>query len=208
MGDNGRGTANHFGVTDKVDFIMGTFSKALASIGGFVATDDDDVAVYLKHHSRALIFSAALPASNVATVLTCLDIIENEPERVQRLWEITNRVRHRYEEIGLIVRDSLSPIVPIYVGSEEKAAYFSAELFKSGVFALPAVYPAVPKGQALIRTAYMSTHEDHHIDYVLDQLERLAKKFNVRYDDFDDQKPFLAFLSDTDSSARDACSAS
>ncbi len=183
MGPQGRGTAAHFGLTAQVDFIMGTFSKALASIGGFIAGDDEAVLDYLRHHSRPLIFSAALPASNAATVLACLDILEQEPERLARLWQTLCRVRAGYREIGLVTGKSLSPVLPIHVGPEEKAVYLAWELFERGIFALPAIFPAVPQGRAVIRTAYMSTHQDHQIDYVLEVLAELARKYQIRVRD-------------------------
>jgi len=191
MGQGGRGTANHFGVTGEVDFIMGTFSKALASIGGFIAADDEDVLEYLRHHSKPLIFSAALPASNTATVLACLDILEQDPDRVTRLWDLTRRVYAGYREIGVITKNSKSPIIPIYIGEEEKAALFAKDLFENGVFALPAIYPAVPRGQAVIRTAFMSTHKQSQIDIVLEVMERLAKKHRIRACDLAQPEPFL-----------------
>lgn len=189
MGEGGRGTANHFGVSTDVDFIMGTFSKALASIGGFIASDHEEILVYLKHHSRTLIFSAALPASNTATVLACLDVLAEEPERIDRLRAITRRVRAAYRDIGFHTQDSETPIVPILIGSEDKAYFFARDLFDRGVFALPAVFPAVPRGHAIIRTAYMSTHEDRQIDYVLEVLGQLAKQYHVRTCDFDAPEP-------------------
>ena len=192
MGPGGRGTVAHFGVSSQVDFIMGTFSKALASVGGFIAADDEDVLEYLRHHSRPLIFSAALPASNAATVLGCLDVLEAEPERVARLWEITRRVHAGYREIGLITGDSKTPIIPIHIGDDQKAAIFARDLFDQGVFALPAIFPAVPRGQAVIRTAFMSTHEDRQIDFVLEVLSRLAKKYQIRAEDLTGREQFLA----------------
>lgn len=180
FGRGGRGAADHFGITDKVDFIMGTFSKSMASIGGFIAADDEDMLRYLRYQSRTQIFSAALPAANTVAVLTCLDILEREPERVDRLHEVTMRMRQAYRDIGLRIGNSASPIIPIIIGSDEKAFQFSRALFEAGVFALPAVYPAVPRGQALIRTAYMSTHQDRQLDFVLTVLDRLAREFGVR----------------------------
>ena len=156
FGRGGRGVADHFGVTDKVDFIMGTFSKSMASIGGFIASDDEDMMSYVRYQSRTQIFSAALPAANTMTVLACLDILEREPERVDRLHEVTVRMRQAYRDIGLRIGNSASPIIPIIIGSDEKAFQFSQALFEAGVFALPAVYPAVPRGQAIIRTAFMA----------------------------------------------------
>ncbi len=190
MGERGEGTAGHCGVTAEMDFIMGTFSKALASIGGFIAADDEDLLEYIKHDSKTLIFSAALPAINAATVMACLDVLEEEPERVQRLREITRQVREGYRQIGFCTRNSGTPIIPVYIGEEEKAFCFAQDLFENGVFALPAVFPAVPKGQAVIRTAYMSTHEQRHIDFVLDTLEKLAKKYKIRISDFKEPLPF------------------
>jgi glycine C-acetyltransferase len=183
MGPQGRGTVAHFGLTAQVDFIMGTFSKALASIGGFIAGDDEDILEYLRHHSKTLIFSAAQPASNAATVLACLEVIEREPERIDRLWEIVRRARNGYREIGLISGNSHTPIIPIVIGEEEKAFLFAQALFEHGIFALPAIFPAVPRKQAVIRTAYMSTHKDSQIDYVLDILDKLAKKYRIRIAD-------------------------
>ncbi|MFP5259943.1 MAG: aminotransferase class I/II-fold pyridoxal phosphate-dependent enzyme [Acidobacteriota bacterium] len=180
FGRGGRGSADHFRITDKVDFIMGTFSKSMASIGGFIASDDEDMLRYLRYQSRTQIFSAALPAANTAAVLTCLDILEREPERVDRLHEVTGRMRQAYKSIGLRIGASSSPIIPIIIGSDEKAFQFSQALFEAGVFALPAVYPAVPRGQALIRTAYMSTHQDRQLDFVLEVLDRLSKEFRIR----------------------------
>ncbi len=190
MGYQGRGTATHFGLTDQVDFIMGTFSKALASIGGFIASDDIDVLEYLRHHSKPLIFSAGLPASCTATVMTCLDIIEHEPERVNRLWEITRKVHAGYQEIGLRTGEPVSPVLPIHIGSEIKAGLFAADLFKNGVFALPAVFPAVPRNKAVIRTAYMSTHQESQIDYVLEVMSKLATKHGVLASDLEERGYF------------------
>lgn len=191
MGPQGRGTAAHFGLTAQIDFIMGTFSKALASIGGFIASDDEIVLEYVRHHSKPLIFSAALPASNAATVLACLDVLDQEPERVERLWEITRRVHAGYREIGIVTRNSKSPIIPIYIGKEEKALHFSRDMFENGVFALPAIYPAVPRGQAVIRTAYMSTHNNRQIEYVLEVVARLAREHGIRASDFTEPEPFM-----------------
>jgi len=191
MGDGGKGTAHHFGLTPHVDFIMGTFSKALASIGGFIAADDEDVLEYLRHHSKPLIFSAALPASNAATVLACLDVLDEDPGRVTRLWDITRQVHQGYQDIGVITKHSKTPIIPIYIGSEDKAFVFAKDMFDHGVFALPAIYPAVPRGQAVIRTAYMSTHKKSQIDYVLEVIEKLAKKHRIRACDLGQSQPFL-----------------
>ncbi|WP_027185277.1 aminotransferase class I/II-fold pyridoxal phosphate-dependent enzyme [Desulfovibrio inopinatus] len=183
LGDRGQGTAVHFGVVDKVDFIMGTFSKAMASIGGFIASDDIEVLEYIRHQSRTQIFSAALPAGNTAAVLACLDVLEVEPDRVARLHAVTDKMRRGYKDIGLRITESNSPIIPITIGPDDVAFAFSQALFDEGIFALPAIYPAVPRGEALIRTAYMSTHTDRQLDYVLDVLDKLSRKFRVRIGD-------------------------
>lgn len=196
LGENGRGTAQHFGITDKVDFIMGTFSKAFASIGGFIASDEVDVLEYIQHQSRTQIFSAALPAASTMAALTCIDILESEPERVTRLHAITARMRAAYRDMGLRISESLSPIIPITIGSDEKAFMFAQELFDRGIFALPAIYPAVPRGQALIRTACMSTHEDRQLDFVLEVMDEMARKYRIRIQDQEDPAP-----SDVDASA-------
>ncbi|MHC1790745.1 aminotransferase class I/II-fold pyridoxal phosphate-dependent enzyme [Solidesulfovibrio sp.] len=202
FGRGGRGSADHFRITDKVDFIMGTFSKSMASIGGFIASDDEDMLRYVRYQSRTQIFSAALPAANTVAVLTCLDILEREPERVDRLHEVTVRMRQAYKDIGLRIGASSSPIIPIIIGSDEKAFQFSQALFEEGVFALPAVYPAVPRGQALIRTAYMSTHEDRQLDFVLEVLERLARQFRIRECDLEAEPAAAACDEDGESGAR------
>jgi glycine C-acetyltransferase len=191
MGRQGRGTADHFGLTSQVDFIMGTFSKALASIGGFIAADDEDILEYVRHHSKPLIFSAALPASNAATVLACLDVLDQDPDRVTRLWDITRRVHAGYRDIGVITRHSKTPIIPIYIGAEEKAFVFARDMFDHGVFALPAIYPAVPRGQAVIRTAFMSTHKERQIQFVLEVLAKLAKKHRIRACDLEEPELLL-----------------
>ncbi len=187
MGRNGRGTADHFGVAEKMDFIMGTFSKALASVGGFIASNDTDALIYAMHHSRPLIFSAALPPSCAAAALASLDILEREPERIERLHAVTRMAYEGYCRIGLRTRYSGSPILPILVGPEYKAYHLSQELFDHGIFALPAVFPAVPRGQAIIRTAFMSTHEDRHIQQVLEVLESVAARHGIRKQDTEPQ---------------------
>ncbi len=191
MGPGGRGVAAHFGVTERIDFIMGTFSKALASVGGFIAGDDELIMDYLRHRSNTMIFSAALPAYNTAAVLAALEIIQREPERIKRLHRITRRVRAAYQEIGLVTGEADTPILPIHIGEEVKAGFLSRELLENGIFALPVVYPAVPRGKALIRTAFMSTHTGEQIDRVLEVLARLAAKHRIRSQDLE-QEPEAA----------------
>ncbi len=175
LGPGGRGAVAAAGVTASVDFIMGTFSKALASVGGFVATDDEDVVLYLKHHSKSLIFSASLPAMNAAAVLAALDVMEAEPERLERLREVTRRAREAYRRIGLPVPADETPILPIPAGDDARAFRVARALFDRGVFAMPALFPAVPRGQALVRTAYMSSHTDAQLDHIFDALEAVCR---------------------------------
>ncbi|MDD4871431.1 MAG: pyridoxal phosphate-dependent aminotransferase family protein [Kiritimatiellae bacterium] len=188
IGKRGRGTADYFGVTKKINFIMGTFSKALASIGGFVASDDEDLMLHLKHYSRTLIFSAALPASSTAAVLAALDIIEKEPERIRRLHENATYMRENYRKIGIGIEKGTIPILPIPIGNDTTAYNFASELFRNGVFAMPAVHPAVPRGCAIIRSACMATHEKHHMDRIIETLDSLIKKYHIRKSDLSDNQ--------------------
>jgi len=178
LGEHGRGTAEHFGLEDKVDIVMGTFSKSLASIGGFIA-GDEPVIHYIKHHSRSLIFSASPPPSAVAAVLACLDIMEKEPERRERLWEITKRMHRSFQELGFNTGNSQTPIIPIIIGEDEKTFAFWKALFENGVYANPVISPAVPPGMSLIRTSYMATHKDEELNRVLDVFEKVGKQFGV-----------------------------
>ena len=172
----GRGTAAHFEMTKDVDIIMGTFSKSLASIGGFIATDDEPWLQYLKHRSRPLMFSAALPASSAAAALESCKIIRKEPERVQKLWNHTAKARQGFKARGLQIIEAEGPVIGVLIGHEETAFRFSLELLHRGVFALPAVYPAVAPGKAIIRVAFMSTHENHHVEQTLDAFQDVAEK--------------------------------
>lgn len=175
LGPGGRGAVAEAGATAATDFIMGTFSKALASIGGFVASDDEDVVLYLKHHSQSLIFSAALPAMNVAAALAALDILQAEPERLDRLRQVVRRARAAYRQMGLPVPAAESPILPIPVGDDTRACHMARTLFERGVFAMPALFPAVPRGHAMVRTAYMSAHTDRQLDQVFEALAEVCR---------------------------------
>lgn len=163
----GRGTAAHFGLTEEVDLIMGTFSKSFASLGGFIA-GDEPIIHYIQHHARSLIFSAAMPASNVAAALAALDIMESEPERVDRLWQITERMRSGLQAMGFNTGNSVSPIIPVIVGDMEPALNFWKKLFEAGVYTNAFVPPGVPEGRCLLRTSYMATHTDEQIDRALE----------------------------------------
>lgn len=178
LGEGGRGTLEHFGMTGDaacgVDLVMGTFSKSLASIGGFIA-GSEEVVHYVKHHARALIFSASPTPANTAAAMAALDIIEQEPWRIEKLHKIVSRVRNTLGQMGYDTMGSETPIVPVLVGSDEDTFGFWKMLDDRGIFANPVVPPATPPGKALIRTSYMATHHDEEIDRVLEVFAELAK---------------------------------
>lgn len=173
LGKTGRGTAEHFGLEDEVDLIMGTYSKSLASIGGFIA-GDADVIHYIKHFARALIFSASPPPASIAAVSAAVDIIESEPERLEKLWKNTRKMLKGLKELGFKLGPSETPIIPIIVGEDEVAFKAIMMLQEEGVFANVAVSPAVPPGKALIRTSYMATHTDDQLDRVLEAFKKVG----------------------------------
>ena len=174
----GRGTAAHFDVTDDVDLIMGTFSKSFASLGGFIA-GDREVIHYIQHHARSLIFSASMPASNVAAVLAALEIIETEPEHVQRLWEVTERMRSGLQKMGFNIGVSVTPIIPIIIGEMEKTFLAWKMCFEKGVYTNAVVSPAVPPDQGLLRTSYMATHTNEQIDRALNILGEVGRELEL-----------------------------
>ena len=178
LGKTGRGTGEHFGLEDKIDLIMGTYSKSLASIGGFVAADEK-VIHYIKHLARSLIFSASPPPASVAAVSAALDIIEEEPERIQRLWQNTRRMLKAFRELGFEVGPSQTPIIPIIVRENENAFRMAMMLQEEGVFANVAISPAVPNGKALIRTSYMATHTDEHLDIVIKAFKKVGTALSL-----------------------------
>jgi 8-amino-7-oxononanoate synthase len=178
LGPRGDGTAAHFGLSDEVDLIVGTFSKSLASIGGFI-TGSESVIHYLKHHSRPLIFTAALPPANTAGVLAALEVMINEPERRDRLWENTRRLHQGFRELGFDIGATQTPIVPVLIGTMEQTFVFWRQLFDAGVFTNPVVPPAVPPDQCRLRTSLMATHTDEQIDFALEQFARLGKEMGV-----------------------------
>ena len=178
LGKTGRGTCEHFGLEDDVDLIMGTYSKSLASIGGFVS-GKAEVIHYIKHFARSLIFSASPPPASVAAVSAALDIIEEEPERIARLWYNTRRMREGLRGMGYETGPTETPIIPVLVGDNEAAFRMILMLQEEGVFANVAVSPAVPNGKALIRTSYMATHTDEHLDIVLSAFEKVGKAIGL-----------------------------
>ncbi|MEO0206794.1 MAG: aminotransferase class I/II-fold pyridoxal phosphate-dependent enzyme, partial [candidate division WOR-3 bacterium] len=153
-------------------------SKSFASLGGFVVSEKD-VITHIRHTARALIFSASMTPAMVASVLKSLEIIKNEPERRERLWNITKRVMSGFKKIGLDTGNSTTPVIPVIIGEDEKCFAFWKALFENGVFANPVISPATPPGRALIRTSYMATHTDEDISTVLDVFAMCAKEFGL-----------------------------
>ena len=178
LGPRGDGTAAHFGLADEVDLVVGTFSKSLASIGGFVA-GPEHVIHYLKHHSRPLIFTAALPPANTAGVLAALDVLIEEPERRERLWDNTRRLQRGFRDLGYDIGPTQTPIVPVLIGTLENTFMFWRRLFDAGVFTNPVVPPAVPPDQCRLRTSLMATHTSEQIDFALEVFERLGKDMGI-----------------------------
>lgn len=178
LGDTGRGTAEHFGLEKEVDIIMGTYSKSLASIGGFVVASEQ-VVHFMKHTSRPLIFSASPPPASVAAVIAALDIIEQEPERRDRLWENTRRMMTALKGMGFDTSVAQTPIIPLVMGGMERAFMMWKRLNQEGVFVNPVVPPAVPPGRCLIRTSYMATHTPEQLDRVLAILESAGRELGV-----------------------------
>ncbi len=178
LGPTGAGTAEHYGVIDRVALTVGTFSKSFASIGGFVA-GPEPVVHYLKHHARSLIFSASMPPAAVATVLTALDIIESEPDRRERLWQITHRMMEGFRSLGYEIGPTQTPIIPIMIGPMDKTFMFWKAVFDAGVFTNPVMPPAVPENSCRLRTSYIATHTDDQLDFVLETFEKVGKQLAV-----------------------------
>jgi 8-amino-7-oxononanoate synthase len=174
----GRGSAAHFGLTDGVDLIMSTFSKSFASLGGFIA-GDAEVISYIKHHARALIFSASIPAPSAAAALAALEVMRAEPERAQRVNAIAGRVRDELRRLGFDIGNSQTPIVPILIGDDMRTIYTWKALFEAGLFVNPVLSPAVPEGSQLLRTSYMATHTDAQIDRALELFEKIGRQMGI-----------------------------
>ncbi|WP_103665575.1 aminotransferase class I/II-fold pyridoxal phosphate-dependent enzyme [Gracilimonas amylolytica] len=178
VGDGGRGSASVFGLTDKVDLISGTFSKSFASLGGFLV-GDKPVIEFIRHNSPAHIFSASMPPANVATVLKALEILQEEPWRLERLEEIANYMRKELKNLGFNVWNSQSPIIPVVIGEMMDCFRFWKDLFEEGVYANAVVPPAVPRGQSLLRTSYMASHTDEHLDQILEAFRKVGLKHGI-----------------------------
>ena len=178
IGKGGRGTASHFGLEKDVDMTMGTFSKTFSSLGGFVVADRP-VINYLKHHAPALIFSASPTPAAVAAALAALEILKKEPERMHRLIANADKMRRGFKQMGFRVIDGQTAIVPVIIGEDTKTFIFWRELFDAGVFVNAFISPGVPPGMAMLRTSYMATHEDHHLDRILETFCTIGKKLGV-----------------------------
>jgi len=178
LGKNGAGTASHFGLTDQVHLIMGTFSKSLASLGGFIASDAVTID-FLKHHSRSLIFSASMSPANAAAVLAAVRIMVQEPERIAQLWRNTHRMKQGLLDLGFDLGDSETPILPVYCRDLMVAFKICKRLQEEGLFVNPVVSPAVAPGEELIRLSLMATHTDAQVDFALEKLSKVGKEFGL-----------------------------
>jgi 8-amino-7-oxononanoate synthase len=175
---DGRGTSAHFGVTDDVDLITGTFSKSFASIGGF-AGGDEQVMHYIQHHARSLIFSASLPAGNVASVLAALDVIEEDPGYVQQVWDNGDYMKQGLTELGFDIGQSETPIIPIMIGDDMRTIIFWKALFEEGLFTNPVIPPGVPPNKSLLRTSYMATHTKDQLERALNILDEVGHRLDI-----------------------------
>lgn len=178
FGKNGSGTANYFGLTDKVDLIMGTFSKSFGSLGGFIA-GSEPVINFLKHNARSLIFSASMTPAAVAAASKALDIMQSEPERIEHLWDITRYAHAKFRENGFDINATQSPIIPLMVRDTRKAMQIVTLAYNDGVFITPVIAPAVPEKDVLIRFALMATHTKEHIDIAVEKLTKIFKQLDV-----------------------------
>lgn len=174
----GRGTAQHFGCVNDVDLVMGTFSKSLASVGGFIAGPKEAIH-WIQHFSRPFIFSASLPPANVATFLACLDVLEQEPERVERLSKVSERMRAELRGMGYNIGLTQTPIIPMVVGDPFETIRALKILYDVGIYTNVALPPAVPPNLALLRTSYMATHTDAHLDKVLETFRAVKTELHI-----------------------------
>ena len=178
FGKQGRGTCDHFGVTNDVDLIMGTFSKSLASIGGFIAVDES-IINYLRHHSRSYIFSASNTPAATAAANAALDIMINEPERIEHLWKLTNYALDGFRQMGCEIGHTSTPIIPLFIRDNDLTFTIVKELFEAGIFVNPVVSPAVASEDTLIRFSLMATHTKEQLDYALEQIHRVFKNHGL-----------------------------
>ena len=178
LGKNGSGTASHFGLTDKVDLIMGTFSKSFASLGGFIASDKE-IINYIKHNSRSLIFSASMTPASAAAVLASIEIMENEPERIKHLWDMTAFALNGFKSAGFDTGKSETPIIPLFIRDDIKALQLTQNLLEDGIFVNPVVSPGVPKEDSLIRNSLMATHTKEQVEISIEKITKAAKAMGI-----------------------------
>lgn len=178
FGRQGRGVCDHFGLSKDVDLIMGTFSKSLASIGGFIATDHD-TANWLRHNSRSFIFSASATPAAIGAVGAALDIMESEPERMENLWRVTHYALHALREMGCEIGHTSTPIIPLFIRDFNKTLQVTQMLLEEGIFVNPVVPPAVPSESTLIRFSLMATHTTEQIDFALEKIQKCFKKVGI-----------------------------
>ncbi len=178
LGDKGSGTSNHFGLDGEVEMIVGTFSKSLASVGGFIA-GSNELINYLQHNARSLIFSASLPPASAASVLAALNIIETEPEHIEKLWKNTHHAIDHFRDLKMDIGESETPIIPVYIRNNEKSFIISQMLLEEGVFVNPVISPAVPPEDSLLRFSIMATHTFDQIDQAIERIYKLEKKLDI-----------------------------
>lgn len=178
FGKGGRGVCNHFGVTDDVDLVMGTFSKSFASLGGFIATDKE-ITTFLRHHSRSYIFTASITPASTAAALKAIDIMESEPERQEHLWEITHFALDGFRNMGCEIGNTSTPIIPLFIRDDYKTYHVVRDLFDEGLFVNPVVSPAVAPQDTLIRFSLMATHSKAQVEYALDKFQKVFRKYEL-----------------------------
>ena len=178
LGDHGRGTCNHFGVTNDVDLIMGTFSKSLASIGGFIASDKETIN-YLRHNSRSYIFSASNTPAATAAAGAALDIMLNEPERIEHLWELTHYALDGFRNMGCEIGNTSTPIIPLFIRDNNKTFAITRDLLEEGIFVNPVVSPAVASHDTLIRFSLMATHSKEQVTIALEKIQKVFRNYGL-----------------------------
>ena len=178
FGRQGRGVCDHFGLADEVDLIMGTFSKSLASIGGFIAADSS-IINWLRHNTRTYIFSASNTPAATAAALEALHIIQQEPERIERLWDVTRYALQRFRDAGFEIGETESPIIPLYVRDTDKTFVVTQKALDEGVFINPVIPPACAPQDTLVRFALMATHTREHVDQGVDRLTKVFREMGI-----------------------------
>jgi 8-amino-7-oxononanoate synthase len=178
LGDHGRGVCNHFGLTDQVEIVMGTFSKSLAAIGGFIAADKE-IINFVRHHSRAYIFSASNTPAATAAARAALQIMKNEPERIEHLWKLTDYALNSFRQLGFEIGKTSTPIIPLYIRDIVKTFTVTKMLFDEGVFVNPVVPPACSPDDTLIRFSLMATHTKEQVDFAIDKLVKCFKALEI-----------------------------